>query len=240
MRWPTAISPSLTTGVSVIEPIARIAAWGGLMIATNCSTSNMPRLLIVKVPPWYSCGSSPPLRARPARSFDRPRDRAETLLVGVGDERGDQAAFDRDGDVDVDIGVVVERVALKRGVEVRELAQRQRRRLDDQIVEGDLARVVRDLGVDLLAEAHRGVHVDFRRDVEVRNDLLGLGHALAGGLADPAHLAHDAGGAAIRGEGARRGVHRGPRAGWTRGRSGRCRRSRLRRPRPEPVCAPVR
>ena len=39
-----------------------------------------------------------------------------------------------------------ELVALQRGVEVRELAQRQRRRLDDQVVEGDLGRVVRRPG----------------------------------------------------------------------------------------------
>ena len=65
--------PSLMTGTSLIEPIARIAACGGLMIATNSETSNIPRLLIVKVPPWYSSGSRPPLRARPTDPWSSAR-----------------------------------------------------------------------------------------------------------------------------------------------------------------------
>ena len=109
----------------------------------------------MKVPPWYSSGVRPPLRARPIRSFVMRAMVIEALLVGVGHERRDQPAFDGDRDVDVDVRVLDELVVLERGVEIRELAQRQRRRLDDQVVEGDLGRVVRRLGVDLLAEVPR-------------------------------------------------------------------------------------
>src|SRR5690606_4994567 len=44
-------APSRATGVSVTAPTARMAAWGGLMMATKSSTPYMPRLLTVKVPP---------------------------------------------------------------------------------------------------------------------------------------------------------------------------------------------
>ncbi|MNN88897.1 hypothetical protein D3C81_2066390 [compost metagenome] len=36
------------------------------MMALNCSTPNIPRLLMVKLPPWYSSGRRRPSRARPA------------------------------------------------------------------------------------------------------------------------------------------------------------------------------
>lgn len=44
---------SLSAGISLFSepPMARIHAWGGLMIAEKFLIPNMPRLEIVKVPP---------------------------------------------------------------------------------------------------------------------------------------------------------------------------------------------
>jgi hypothetical protein len=39
--------PSTGTTRSAIRPTVRIAAWGGVIIALNASTPNMPRLLMV-------------------------------------------------------------------------------------------------------------------------------------------------------------------------------------------------
>jgi len=50
-------------------PTAMMHAWGGLITALNSVTPNMPKLLTLKVPPWNSCGSSFPTRARPASSL---------------------------------------------------------------------------------------------------------------------------------------------------------------------------
>ena len=43
-----------------VAPTASIQDWGELMIAVNCFTPYMPRLDMVKVPPWNSCGCNLP------------------------------------------------------------------------------------------------------------------------------------------------------------------------------------
>ena len=54
MRWPTTIvSFGPTTGFFTVAPTARIAAFGGLMIAEKRSTPIMPRFDTVNVPPVY-------------------------------------------------------------------------------------------------------------------------------------------------------------------------------------------
>ena len=58
-----------TTGLRTAAPTARIPACGGLMIASNSSTPNMPRLLTVSVPPWRSAVDSLPAFARPTASL---------------------------------------------------------------------------------------------------------------------------------------------------------------------------
>src|SRR5690242_19259786 len=67
----TAGLPSTGITRSVMRPTARIAAWGGLTMALNASTPYMPRLLIVKTPPWISAGRSLPACARATRSSRR-------------------------------------------------------------------------------------------------------------------------------------------------------------------------
>src|SRR5712692_9955455 len=56
--------PPSTTGTSLIAPTARMAASGGLMIATNSSTPNMPRFEIENVAPLRSPSAGLPDRAR--------------------------------------------------------------------------------------------------------------------------------------------------------------------------------
>ncbi len=72
------------------------------MMAVKCSTPNMPRLLIVKVPPLVWAGVSFRSAAR-ATSFLRLRaELGDGLGVGVPDDRDDQAALRRHRDADVD------------------------------------------------------------------------------------------------------------------------------------------
>src|SRR5262249_37436678 len=68
MRLPTASCPSTTTGLSAIAPTARIAASGGLMIATNSSTGNIPRFETENVAPESSGWRSLRARVRSIRS----------------------------------------------------------------------------------------------------------------------------------------------------------------------------
>src|SRR2546426_11221528 len=61
---PGTILPSSTTGTSLIAPTARIAASGGLMIAVNSSTPNIPRFEMEKVAPLRSPSPGRPDLAR--------------------------------------------------------------------------------------------------------------------------------------------------------------------------------
>ncbi len=96
--------------------------------------------------------------------------------VGVFADDVDQALVQRHGDPDVDVVVPDDRVAVERRVEVRELAQGQRRRFDNQVVHRDFI-VGFPAGVKLFAQGHRRAHVDLDRDVEVRYGGLALDHA---------------------------------------------------------------
>ena len=64
------------------------------------------------------------------------RDLAQRLLVGVEHGRHDERVVGRDGDADVDARVELEAAVLVGAVGARELAQRQRGRLDDHVVVG--------------------------------------------------------------------------------------------------------
>ena len=86
-------------------------------------------------------------------------------------------------------GVVEELVVLQGRVEVRELAQGQRRRLDDQVVEGDLAASSGAWALTCSRSAAALTMSTSDDDIEVRRGLLRLGHPPAGRAADPAHLA---------------------------------------------------
>ena len=59
----------MITGRSIVRPTARMPGSGGLMIASNEVTPNMPRFETVNVPPSISCWRTLPLRARATMSL---------------------------------------------------------------------------------------------------------------------------------------------------------------------------
>ena len=65
------VSGRMVSGLIIRRPppTARMAAWGALIMAVNSAMPNMPRLEMVKVPPWNSSNFSLFVRARPASSF---------------------------------------------------------------------------------------------------------------------------------------------------------------------------
>ena len=74
------------------------------------------------------------------------------------------------------------------GVEVRVVPQGHGARLHHEVVDGELEALLFELLVELLAQRHRGVHLDLDGGVEVRDVLLGLGHPLADDLHHPRRL----------------------------------------------------
>ena len=84
----------------------------------------MPGLVIVNVPPCTSSGLSFFERARAGEIVDRAAEPEQVLLVGVANHRDDQAILERDGDPEVDVFLVDDVLAVDRGVDDRELAQR--------------------------------------------------------------------------------------------------------------------
>src|SRR5690606_11371799 len=117
--------------------------------------------------------------------------RAQRGLVGVPRDHIHQPATgQRNRDPDVDAVVAHELVAVEVRIQVRVRTQRQRSRLDDQVVDGDLAGLVGHAGVELLAQFQQFRHVDRRRDVEVRDVQLALDHTLADALTQAADVDH--------------------------------------------------
>ena len=133
-------------------PTARMVACGGLMIAENSMTPCMPRLEIVVVPPLYSSGWSAPSRARARKRLHLVRDGGERLRLGGVDHRRDQPVRHRDGDGDV--GMLELRGCRPRPDRVgpRHRLQRQRQRLDHEVVDREL---VGGVAVGVLAARRR-------------------------------------------------------------------------------------
>ena len=96
------IWPSRATGRSTVFAVARIATCGGVMIAVNAVTSNIPRLDSVNVPSLIS--------ARPQLAGPGPRGQVaeargeigDAAIAAVEERRGDEPVVERDGDADVD------------------------------------------------------------------------------------------------------------------------------------------
>lgn len=61
-------------------------------------------------------------------------------------------------------------ISLDGGIEFGELTQRQRHRLDDEVVDRELF-IIGQKRVGLLADVHQRVHLEFVRHVEVRDGL---------------------------------------------------------------------
>ena len=115
------------------------------------------------------------------------RDLPERLGVGVEDGRHDQRVLTRDRDADVDARVQLELAVAVGAVRARELAQRQRGRLDDEVVERR-RRIVPGGRLELLAELDRVLHVDLAGEHELRRGRLGLRHPARDRLLQPREL----------------------------------------------------
>ena len=110
------------------------------MTAANWSMPNMPRFEIENVPSVISSGLSL-LRARAGREIAHlARDRDDALLVGVAHDRRDEAVGDGDGDGDVDAPVDEDRLGREARVALGHAHERDRARLDEQVVERHLGR----------------------------------------------------------------------------------------------------
>ena len=140
MRWsalsvivmlrPARIAPFSTITDSRAALTARMPDSGGLMIALNSSTPNMPRLLIVKWPlPMFS---SRPLRACSTTRFVSAASSAERQRVDVGHDRHDEPIVDADRDADVGVRILDDFVADDLAPHGRKLADRPADGQDDR------------------------------------------------------------------------------------------------------------
>ncbi len=113
----------------------------------------------------------------------------QRLRLGVTHHRRDQPARDRDRDPDVG-AVMLEHAALGPGhVGVGNALQRERQRLDDEVVDRELVGrfavlVLGRGGVDLLARGKELADVAVEREIEVRDGELGLDQPPRDHLAD--------------------------------------------------------
>ena len=116
------------------------------------------------------------------------RDLAQRLGVRVEDRRDDERVLAGDGDADVDARVELELAVAVGAVRARELAQRQRARLDDEVVERRRDAALAGGGLELLAELDGLAHVDLEREHELGRGGLGLGHPARDRLLEPGEL----------------------------------------------------
>ena len=158
------------------------------MIGVDSIEPNTPPLVIVYVPPVSSSiGELAVLRAL-AEIGDLLLDLGDRQLVGVAQDRHDQAARAADGDADVEVAVIDDVVAVDRRVDHRELLQRVHRRLDEEAHEAELDAVLllEALLVPVAQVDHR-LHVDFVERGEDRGGRLRLHEALGDALAQARH-----------------------------------------------------
>src|SRR6185503_15216989 len=87
-------------------------------------------------------------------------DRRDALALGIDDDRGDQAAWDRDRDGDIGTAVFQQLVAGETDVAFGHFDQRHGERLDHQIVDAELDPAALEPGVELGPELQKRVEVD--------------------------------------------------------------------------------
>ncbi len=140
------LSPLAGTALGAMRPTPRMAASGRLMTGVKASTSYMPRLVMVKVPPVRSSGSERPLRGPLHQLAELGAELAQALLVGVADHRHEQAALGIHSHAHVDVAQELDGIRGQAGVHVGELAQRRGHDLGQQVVvAGGKAPVLLDL-----------------------------------------------------------------------------------------------
>ena len=116
-------------------------------------------------------------------------DRRERFLLRLAHHRRDQPALDGDRDADVGMLVLEHRAFGPGHVGFRHLLQRQRQRLDDEIVDRDLVGRLAVLvlwrgGVDLFARSQKPADVAVEREIKMRNGELRFEEPAGDHLAD--------------------------------------------------------
>ena len=135
----------------------------------------MPRLETVNVPLESSGGVIAPARTRSATARDSRAIWPSDFDVRVEHGRHDERVLARDRDADVDARVELELAVAVGAVGAREVAQRERARLDHEVVERGRG-LVAGGGLELLAELDGLLHVDLDVEHEVGRGGLGLRH----------------------------------------------------------------
>ena len=116
------------------------------------------------------------------------RDRRQRFGLGVADDRRDQAAGHRHRDADIGMLVLEHAAFGPAHIAVGNPLQRDRHRLDDEVVDRELVErllflVLWRRGVDLLARREQLADVAIHRQVEMRNGLHRSGQPLRDGAA---------------------------------------------------------
>ncbi len=108
------------------------------MTAVKSLMPYMPRFDTDEVPPWYSWGFSFFARARATMSFSSLEIVESDFSLGLPDDRRDEAARQRHRDADVGVLVLEHAAVGPAHVRVRDLLQRDRERLHDEVVDREL------------------------------------------------------------------------------------------------------
>ena len=103
MILPGTTAPFFTTGTAWMALIARIQASGGLMIAVNSSTPNIPILEIVNVLPSQSAGCSFLLLRPLCQILYFDSDLRQAFRIGKPNHRHQQSVVDRYRHTDIDM-----------------------------------------------------------------------------------------------------------------------------------------
>ena len=170
MRDPTLSSPSTTIGTSFALPIARMAASGGLMMATKSSTSNIPKLLIVNVEPFDILVRTFPLCTRSTISFISAEYLAERFLVRVSNNYCQQPILHSDCHTDMDAAVAGQPAAGQRSIQIGKTPQRQSSCSNNEIIHRYPV-FIRQFFVHLRPRFQHFCHIIFAGDVEMRDIL---------------------------------------------------------------------
>src|SRR2546430_1500156 len=161
-----------------------IPASGGLITAVNWSMSNMPRFETENVEPVYSPAAAERVHGL-GKLLGLPADVGERLALRVPDHRRDEAVLHRHGHPNMHLVPVADVILLEPGVAGRMPGERVRGRLDDDVVERDLApALITELLVEGFARLARPLHVYFGCEEEMGNGPERRGEPLRDGLAD--------------------------------------------------------
>jgi hypothetical protein len=143
MRQPTFNSPLSTTGTSLAEEIANIAASGGLTMAMKVFHIVHAQIGSGEGRAVHILRLDLSVTSAGCHGFDLARNLAQGFLIRIFHDDGHESTGDGDCHADVDVPELDDLIALDGGVEVGELAQSQCNSFDNEVVDGDFFIVAR-------------------------------------------------------------------------------------------------